>query len=502
MNRLDIPHLLIALTAIAVFAMAVRVPAAPDMWWHLACGAVQWQTRAVLKQDVFSYTAAGTPWINQGWLAEVAMYGLYRLGSFSALALAIAALAAVTALLTLWNAPAEGRYGPFWRAAVVIWAAISSGRVWAPRPHMVTLVMTAAWAFLLDRHRRREGERIGLLWALPPLMVLWANCHSGAVVGFVLLGIEIGGLVLHAVLYGTFEGVWRRTRPLLLVSALCLIAVMANPQGPRLLLVPVQSLTSQAQQNMIAEWASPDFHAPDLLPFLALLLATWSALAWSGTQVAAVEWLRLTAFTGMALRSGRHIGLCAVVAAPLLVRYGARAWQELQRHRQRAEAGHREQATGHDSPAPAVHGVPLLNWTILILVLVAAGAKAALPLAPAAITGAYEQAFPAAAVAYMREHGTPPTLFNDYGWGGYLVWELYPEVRVFIDGRADLYGDELVTLYGETIAARRGWEQVLDHYGVHTALIGADSSLAAAMRPDDAWQEVYQDRMASIFVRE
>jgi hypothetical protein len=490
MGKLDIPRLLVALTAIAVFAMAARVPASPDMWWHLRCGAVQWQARAVLREDIFSHTAAGTPWVNQSWLPQLAMYGLYRLAGFPALALSVAALAALTALLVLWNAPAEGRYGPFWRAAVVIWAAISSGRVWAARPHMVTLAMTAVWAFLLDRHRRREGERIGALWALPPLMLLWANSHGGAVVGFLLLGIEIGGELLHALRYRAFDGLWRRTRLLLLVGALCLVAAMINPQGPRLLLFPFQTLGSQAQQTMIAEWASPDFHAPDLLPFLALLLGAWSALAWSGTQVPAVEWLRLTAFTAMALRSGRYLGLCAVVAAPLLVRYGARVWQRW-----------KSVGAAREPPLRTVSGVPLLNWTILILVLVAAAAKVALPLAPETIADVHERAFPAAAVAYMRDHNMPPTLFNEYAWGGYLLWELYPEVKVFIDGRADPYGDALIAAYGKTMSAQRGWDQTLDQYGVHTALIGADSSLASAMRLDDAWHEVYADPMASIFVR-
>jgi hypothetical protein len=499
MGKLDIPRLLVALTAIAVFAMAARVPASPDMWWHLRCGAVQWQARAVLKEDTFSHTAAGTPWVNQSWLPQLAMYGLYRLAGFPALSVAVAALAALTALLVLWNAPAGGRYGPFWRAAVVIWAAVSSGRVWAPRPHMITLAMTAAWALVLDRHRQEESERIGVLWALPPLMLLWANSHGGAIVGFLLLGIEVGGQVLGALWNRALGGLWRRARPLLLVGLLCLAAAMANPQGPRLLLFPFQTLGSQAQQNMIAEWASPDFHAPDLLPFLALLLATWSALAWSGTQAPAVEWLRLVAFTAMALRSGRYLGLCAVVAAPLLVHYGAGAWQDLCRHWQKVEA---RSVANARLPTVAARGVPLLNWTILILVLVAAATKVALPLAPETIASVHEQAFPAAAVAYMRTHGTPPTLFNEYAWGGYLLWELYPEVEVFIDGRADPYGDALIADYGRTIAAQRGWEQVLDRYGVHTALIGADSSLASAMRLDDVWREVYTDRMASIFVRE
>ena len=146
--------------------------------------------------------------------------------------------------------------------------------------------------------------------------------------------------------------------------------------------------------------------------------------------------------------------------------------------------------------------MPLLNWTILILLCLAAALKVALPLAHQTIAQVHQEAFPAAAVAYMREHGTPPTLFNEYAWGGYLLWELYPEVEVFIDGRADPYGDELIAAYRSTILAQQGWEQVLDRYGVRTALIGTRSSLASVLRLDPAWQEVHADQQASIFFRQ
>lgn len=206
---------------------------------------------------------------------------------------------------------------------------------------MITPVLTAIWTFLLDRHRRQESARIGVLWWLPPLMLQWANSHGGAIVGFLLLGIEIAGQLLHALWSRAFSGLWERTRVLLIVGLLCLVAATVDPQGPRLLLSPFQLLGSQAQQGMITEWASPDFHALDLLPFLALLLATWSAMAWSGMQAPAVEWLRLVGSTTMALRSGRYLGLCAIVAAPLLVQHGARAWQELGRHWVRHAAPYR-----------------------------------------------------------------------------------------------------------------------------------------------------------------
>ena len=488
-QRLDIPKLLAAITLVATFAMAVRVPISPDTWWHLRCGEVQWRTGAVLKADVFSYTAAGNAWINQSWLPQVIMYGLYAWGGFPALALAVAVLVTIAFAFVRLDMRPEGRYGHFWCALVTVWAAIGTGRTWAARPHLITLVLTAAWVYILDRHRQQE-RKIGMLWWLPPLMLLWANSHGGHIVGLVLLGMQIVGTVIHAFWHRRFTCLWATIRPLAIIALCCVLAALVNPQGIRLLVFPFQTLSSSAQQNLISEWASPDFHAADLLPFLALLLAAWSALAFSGLEIEGVAWIRLLGFTTMALRSGRYIGLCTVVAAPLLLKYGQAGWARLSANWGR-----------QPSLLPPSRGFPLANWVLLVAILAAAGLKASLPLRSETIDRVHTSLFPKDAVAYLRTHDLPAQLFNDYGWGGYVIWEL-PGTPVFIDGRADPYGDDLIVAYRQVITAQKGWEEVLDRYQVRTALIGTNSALASVMREGEGWQTVYEGKVAAIFVRQ
>ena len=489
--RLDLAKLVTAIVLIAAFTMAVRVPTSPDMWWHLRCGEIQWRTRTVLKTDVLSHTASGAPWVNQSWLPQLAMYGLYSLGGFPALALGVAALVAAISALVLAAARSEGRYAIFWRAFVVLWAAIASGRVWAARPHLITLLLTAAWVYLLDRHRQSgTRSRMGVLLWLPPLMCLWANCHGGTIIGFVLLAIEGGGIIADAISQRQAGDLWARIRPLLIVAALCIVAALINPQGIRLLLFPLQTLGSVAQQNAVAEWASPDFHAADMLPFLAFLLATWSAVALSGRRVTGTELLSLLGFSAMALRSGRYLGLCAVVLAPILALHGGLALARLGR-----KWGIRSGAAG------VARGSAVINWALLLVLLAAAGIKVTMPLAPQTIDEVHGQLFPEDAVAYLQRHDLPPTLFNEYGWGGYLAWHAYPDVPVFIDGRADPYGDELILAYQQAISARTGWEEILDSHQVGTALLPVDSALASVMRAGQEWEEVHRDDVAAVFVR-
>jgi hypothetical protein len=201
--------------------------------------------------------------------------------------------------------------------------------------------------------------------------------------------------------------VWPRLYPLVIIALLCILAAAFNPQGIRLLVFPFQTLRSYAQQELVSEWASPNFHAVDMLPFLALLLATWSALAFSGRKTTGVEWLRLLAFTAMALRSGRYIGLCALVAAPILFKHGQLAGLRLA-----VNWGKRP------SIMPPARGLPAVNWALLLLALLAAGVKAVVSTNVQTIDRVHRALFPIDAVAYMRDSDLPQTLFNDYGWGG------------------------------------------------------------------------------------
>jgi hypothetical protein len=488
-RQFGIPKLITILALVAVFAMAVRVPISPDMWWHLRCGEVQWRTRQVLRTDVFSHTAQGTPWVNQSWLPQLVMYGMYAVGGFPALAIAVAVLVTVAFGFTLFAMRTEGRYGYIWRAFVTIWAAISTSTVWAARPHLITFVFTAVWVYILDQQRRKSSANIGHLWSLPPLMLLWANCHGGYIVGFILLGTEIAGCVVSD-LWHRRLAVWSRLYILIIVTLLCILAAAFNPQGIRLLIFPFQTLSSYAQQGLVSEWASPDFHTAEMLVFLALLLATWSALPFSSSKTTGVEWVRLLGFTVMALRSGRYIGLCVLVAAPLLFKHGHLAMTRLA-----INWGKRP------SIIPPARGLPTLNWAILTLVLIGAGTKVVAPLNVQTIARIHRKGFPVEAVAYMRDHDLPPTLFNDYGWGGYLIWALYPGTPVFIDGRADPYGDALIESYHQIISARPGWDERLKEHQVNTAIIRADDPLASVMQGCPEWQPVYKDALAIIFCR-
>jgi hypothetical protein len=111
-----------------------------------------------------------------------------------------------------------------------------------------------------------------------------------------------------------------------------------------------------------------------------------------------------------------------------------------------------------------------------------------------------EQAhFPAGAVQFLQMHPTDGPVFNHYDWGGYLIWRLYPDARVFIDGRADLYGEHLLKQFADTFQLKGDWKQTLNQWHVKTVVVPANSALAEALSREAGWTISYEDRQATIF---
>jgi hypothetical protein len=109
--------------------------------------------------------------------------------------------------------------------------------------------------------------------------------------------------------------------------------------------------------------------------------------------------------------------------------------------------------------------------------------------------------FPAGAVDYLRASALDGKMFNEYHWGGYLISQLFPKQRVFVDGRADVYGDDFVERYMEARRLKPGWQGVLDEHDIQIVLVEKESPLAVALGDDPNWQEAYAGEVERLFLR-
>lgn len=486
---LTTPRLLVAIVFIAIFTMAVRVPADTDTWWHLRSGQYIVEHQTIPMTDPFSHTKAGQLWIDHGWLAQIFWYALYALGGWAALALALAVLVTVS-FWFVWK-QIEGNI--FVGAFSMILGAIVSSVVWTARPQMISFVFTAIIAYWLSRFKRQNGR---LLPWVPLLMVVWVNVHGGFAIGFMLMVAYLMGEAVNNLTKHQDDPVadWSQLKHLLLVIVISLAVVVINPHTWRMWLYPFQTVGIGALRDFIQEWQSPNFHLTYVQPFVLMLLLVIAGLARSGRDADWTDLALIAMWTAWALFAARNIAIFGLVVTPILARYADVAWT---RQWQRWGYTHIPFAT----TAPAVRRTAKLNWVLLGVIVVAALIKIYIPLTPTANLKAEQGSLPYDAVEFLRQSEAPGPLFNSYNWGGYLIFKLWPDYPVYIDGRTDLYDDAFIRRYLEVMVAGDNWQQTLDEDGINTIFIERDSILAKFLRLETDWKEIYADDMAAIFVR-
>jgi hypothetical protein len=469
---------------LGIFLMTLRPIADPDFWWHLRTGELILQTHTIPHTDPFSYTKSGSPWVTHEWLSESIMFGLFQFGEYGLLIAIFSAIITGAFLISYFRCPVETR--PYVSGFVVFLCAISSAPTWGVRPQMISLLLTSLFLYLLDGYRRYGS--IKYLLPLPLITLIWVNFHAGYLLGLALIGIYILGGLAEVLLIRLRKKVITNNPPtlrfLFIESAFlggCLLSALVNPNGIKIILYPFQTLTSPSMQKYIQEWFSPDFHQFMWQPFAWLILAL-IGFGMINTKPLSPTHILVTLILGYAaLRSMRNIPLFAVSIVPVL-----------------------SEQVGSQVIIPYVResASRLLRLMIPLLLLSMAFAislRFIQVIQEQSKTESYN--FPQAAVNWLIENHPQGNIYNSYGWGGYLIWRLYPKYLVNIDGRADIYGDKFLLNYLSIYHAEQGWEDKLNSQGVQTVIIESNAPLANSLRQSPLWQIAFEDKLSIIFIR-
>ena len=483
--------LVVWITFLAIFAMAMRISVDSDTWWHLRAG--QWvvENHAAPQQDYFSYTRLGESWQYPGWLSQAPMYWIFSHFGPGGLNLWTALLVTL-AFAFIWPT-LEG--GVFLRAFVLILAAAVSGVYWAARPYLMTFVYAALFLWILESGRETGSRRI---WWLPVIMLLWVNSHGGFAVGLIIWGVyAVGRSKVEGLRFlenkresSTFN-LQPSTWQMLVVGLAMLVAVCLNPSGPVMLLYPIKTVSIGVLQDFIQEWQSPNFHELRVQPFLWMVLILLGVLGASKRRMTLESFLLLAGFGYLSFMAGRNIALFALVAPMVLTRHAAPLLEELSQR-----WGFRLPAS---SPVRVSRGQSILNWILLGVLLLAVGVKSSLVIPRSENDKLFHETLPVAAVEFIQSQQPPGRLFNSYNWGGYLLWAL-PEYPVFVDGRTDLYGDEIIEQWIQVVQADDGWQAELNKWGVNLILLEPSRPVVRQLA-SDGWQLLYEDDLAVVYGR-
>ena len=488
-----------AFWAIAVLGAALLPMTDPDTWWHIRVGREILETGAVPDVDRWSIAGAGRTWISQDWASNVLMAVLYAAGEWGPTLVSIAyGLMTLAAIGLLWDAISVRNRSIGWlaRSSWLLVGLVLAAPVLGARVQVVDLLLAAASLNVLWRHL--QSPRTWHLAALPLIAVAWVNLHAGFPLLFLLGGAVIVGEPVDAWLRSAPGGIRARTRALAPLVAALLAAAAAlslNPNGPAIYAYPFETLGIGALASFVGEWQPATFAAPAgqlLAAFVvvalgpALLLGrdrlrTADGLILLGLTFMAVTALRFVLVAGpigatiacLALApvlSGSGIGRSA---APMLARFG------------RVPAG----------------GRGTINAVLAGLVMVAGIGIGLDRVTPAAQQRATSEVLPMAAVHWLIEHDPGDRVFNRYEWGGYLGL-MRPDRPIFIDGRADIYGDEIILPYVEVISVNADPGAYFDRHEIDHVLYPADSTLGHWLEESPEWRAVYEDGVAAVWVRD
>jgi hypothetical protein len=447
------------------------------MWWHIKVGDAILKTHTWPTADTYSFTVSGQPWLAYEWLGEIALALANRLGGILGLEILLFALAGgiMLALYGLATAHSRNSKAAFVACAVLLPLASVS---FSLRPQMLGYLFLILTLLALERFRQGKYKA---LWFVPLLMLLWVNTHGSWIIGlgaiFVywvsgLVGLRLGGL----------ESKRWTERERITISGIFLLSLAAlpfTPYGPRIAASPFEyAFSLPLNSASIIEWQAMPFQLASGKIFLALLLATLLLLA-VGYYHWRLENLALFLFgTMMACLHVRFLLIFVPVFAPLLAAFFA-PW--VPRYDRRKDKF-------------------LLNS-----ILMAAAVAAMIHFFPsrAALQKSVAGDFPVAAVDYLRKHPVSEPMYDNYGFGGYLVWSRGPEHKVFIDGRGDVYErGGVLEDYLHISRVKPGALSVLDNYGIESCLIDRDEPLGTLLSASSKWHRVYVDSVSTIFVRE
>ena len=455
-----------------------------DIWFHLRTGLWILQNHAAPHSGLFSQYV-DRPWVDTSWAFDALTGGAYKLLGLRAVPVLLMgfklALAAVTFVL------ARGRRGYFWYA--VLLSAIAQYVIvdLLPRPILCSILFFGVELALLLQSRR-SGDVRPLFW-LPVLFFLWANLHGQFLNGLLLLGLyvaaEVAEFLLHNSGVSVFSAPPHSLAKVFAIAGLSVVATLLTPYSFQLFPSAFQTAYSNVLFENFQEMQSLAFRRPQHFVLLLLVMAAFVALGRQRSRDL-FKLGMLGVFVMLAFRVQRDVW-CVIFPAIAVIADAL------------ADPQHEPEA--QKSITAWKWEKPLLAMLVLAVFL---AAIARIPGSDTLLNQA-SRAIPLKACDFIRANRLPSPLFNSYPWGGFLTWYL-PEYPVSIDGRLNLYGDEINERYFKVTGGTARFETDPDFTRARTILLERNAGMTKALTTlpvlSAQFRVAYQDDLATVLVRQ
>jgi hypothetical protein len=466
-RRVDLAFVYTLIFGVAGWALGLLRLYDNSFLWHLRTGEYILD-HGIPHRDIFSFSAPGVKWIAQSWLAELVYGALMRgPGAFSIRVLGGVLTAGV--LVIVYRAAYRLAREPQRAAGLTLLVLLCFFTGWSNRPLLFGFFFFATLVYLIELPETWLGRHA--VWVLPPLMWLWGNTHGTFSLGFVYLGLHLVGEWLE----GTPPWVGR-SRSLLIGAAIGLVVLFANPYGFDLVWFPVALLSRGGILKRVVEWRSPDFKS-DIGIALALTLAVVFVIAARAKgRFSRRDLIVVVPFLGLALWAQRNIPLAAILVVPIAARVVR--------------------------PAKQKPGVDLKLLPIFAVVVFLVGVM--FTVVSAGENNFAFDAYPVKTLNWAEQHhllGPQDRLLTDDAWAGYVIYKYWPQQKVFVDDRFDMYP---IPLLNDSLALQDGtpkWSSILAHYRINTIVWPRDEALSSLLAESPNWRLVHRDAKAVVYVK-
>ena len=468
-----------------------------DLGRHLTIGNYILDNLTIPTRDIFSHTMEGFQLTPHEWLAQVIFAISYRLAGLDGVVIISALLIATTFTLVYKQCMKQSNTLLLSLGMTIIGVAAASLH-WLARPHLFTLLFTVLWIGEMEYMRRTGRIR---LWSLPLLMLIWVNFHGAFIVGFVIWGAYLIDSLFSSrhkrivVGSGSMLNVWlQKISPaglLLVVGVIAFCITFANPAGWHIWETTFGFLSNRYLVSHTVEYLPPDFQTISTWPFLVMILASILLGSLSSRRIPIASAILLSVWTAMGLLSARNIPIYAVIAAPIMARIGSLILRDNEKFQQMVNLDSRLRKVDFK-----LYGFlwPMICVLFVVIVLIGGGSldfnRTGNEFSP--------KVFPVEAINWLVEQQDIGPVFNYFPWGGYLLYRIWPEQQVFIDGQTDFYGESLTRQYEKVITLNDGWEEILNQNQIDWVIMPQDSRLVRALEEEPEWEMRYQDETAAI----
>lgn len=458
------------LAAPAIMCLHSAVANDPDIWWHMRTGEWVVQHHAIPRVDIFSGPYAGKPWQAYSWLFELLTFGLFhRFGLVGIVGYSVGMLLAITCALSHLVRRLQADFTVV--ALLVFSSCFAMGHLYTPRPWLFTILFFAIELDILMQ-ARRTGRMRELLW-LPVIFALWSNIHIQFIDGLVVLGLAMIEPIAAT------RGIGQKARlgfaPAAAAFAASGLATLANPYSWHIYRVAYDLASQAGVLDKITELRAIAFRGIVDWVVLALAICATVVLA-RQRQFRFFETALLAFGIYVGFRSQRDVWVIAIGAVAILASV--------------------------ISPRANLKDIQLPRFTqtfaaVAAALLVLAGFRV-MHVNNALLETQIEKTYPVKAVAAIQAGHYSGPLYNNFDWGGYLIWAL--RMPVAMDGRAAFYGDQAIDRSVATWGAEPDWKSdpLLTKAGL--VIAPPKAALSQLLRADSSYRLVYEDKIAVVFV--